>query len=633
MATERIYSLPTAPGDYTDHYIIADKSGNSTAVKVLVSDMISDLSFTGGNIATLTNGAASAGQKIVTVDSTSGFLDTAKVVYTLAGGTIEYNNIDNIDSVTQITLTTNIGTGGIANDTYFSMISPSEYAAAIKVNAGNGVNKTLDVAMAAALGGVFSVTAFGATGDGVTDDTTAIQAALDAAETAGGGRIVFPDGKYLVTQLEIPNGAYQAAHGGEHYILQGNGSNSMLISETTGAMFVWKSDARSAKTSFYNLWTEHRALGGYVMTWATSDIDSYRLSLHIEDCVFNWRGDPTANGGTIAINLEGLIVSSFIDTQIRGGSPGEGGFLGWGMKIDNSSTCHFDQLYFGNAKFTDDTPSASAGRGIWIEGGGNHIVTGVRVEGGSRVGPTYYISNTQGNSFNQLRAEGADSDPVLLIENSHTCTFYDASLPGVPYGANNNIIEITNSEHIVFIGGRADSQQVHLGTGKSIVIDNDSAYVTFHHFNITSAGSCAADVSYPTAAGNAIALFLLDGNSGGSFQHPPTAMRNLGTYHTPYLAIGENGSAIQNVHFGTKPWNPDELADGATATTTVTVANALQSEIVTGVGFTSITSGNWKLWGYMSGSATATVYLTNNTGGAVNLADGALMVVTMRFET
>ena len=38
---------------------------------------------------------------------------------------------------------------------------------------------------------------FGATGDGTTDDTVAIQLALDS----GAGTIVFPDGTYLVNPL------------------------------------------------------------------------------------------------------------------------------------------------------------------------------------------------------------------------------------------------------------------------------------------------------------------------------------------------------------------------------------------------------------------------------------------------
>ena len=40
---------------------------------------------------------------------------------------------------------------------------------------------------------------FGAVGDGVTDDTSAIQAAIDAVSAKGGGTVFLPDGNYLVS--------------------------------------------------------------------------------------------------------------------------------------------------------------------------------------------------------------------------------------------------------------------------------------------------------------------------------------------------------------------------------------------------------------------------------------------------
>lgn len=46
--------------------------------------------------------------------------------------------------------------------------------------------------------GWFYVTDYGATGNGVTDDTAAIQATIDAAEAAGGGVVYFPRGVYIV---------------------------------------------------------------------------------------------------------------------------------------------------------------------------------------------------------------------------------------------------------------------------------------------------------------------------------------------------------------------------------------------------------------------------------------------------
>lgn len=48
-------------------------------------------------------------------------------------------------------------------------------------------------------GAPFNVMDYGAVGDGVTDDTASIQAAVDAARAAGGGTIYAPEGDYLIT--------------------------------------------------------------------------------------------------------------------------------------------------------------------------------------------------------------------------------------------------------------------------------------------------------------------------------------------------------------------------------------------------------------------------------------------------
>ncbi|MFQ6042202.1 MAG: glycosyl hydrolase family 28-related protein, partial [Candidatus Poribacteria bacterium] len=44
----------------------------------------------------------------------------------------------------------------------------------------------------------YNVKHFGANGDGVTDDTEEVQAAIDAAEASGGGRVIFPAGIYPI---------------------------------------------------------------------------------------------------------------------------------------------------------------------------------------------------------------------------------------------------------------------------------------------------------------------------------------------------------------------------------------------------------------------------------------------------
>lgn len=52
---------------------------------------------------------------------------------------------------------------------------------------------------------IFNVQNFGAKGDGITDDTAAIQSAIDAAAAAGGGQVYLPTGTYIVSGGEEPS--------------------------------------------------------------------------------------------------------------------------------------------------------------------------------------------------------------------------------------------------------------------------------------------------------------------------------------------------------------------------------------------------------------------------------------------
>lgn len=56
------------------------------------------------------------------------------------------------------------------------------------------------------LNDVVSVKDFGAVGDGVTDDTAAIQAAINACYSAGGGYVTFPSGTFLTSNTTLKAG-------------------------------------------------------------------------------------------------------------------------------------------------------------------------------------------------------------------------------------------------------------------------------------------------------------------------------------------------------------------------------------------------------------------------------------------
>lgn len=69
----------------------------------------------------------------------------------------------------------------------------------INASAAIARTKIAGTALTAASMGVFNVLDYGAVGDGTTDDTAAIQAAIDAADTAGGGTVILPAGTFKVT--------------------------------------------------------------------------------------------------------------------------------------------------------------------------------------------------------------------------------------------------------------------------------------------------------------------------------------------------------------------------------------------------------------------------------------------------
>ena len=55
-------------------------------------------------------------------------------------------------------------------------------------------------------GGDWPVTDYGAVGDGQTLNTEAIQKAIDSCGGDGGGRVVFPEGRFLSGTLKLGDG-------------------------------------------------------------------------------------------------------------------------------------------------------------------------------------------------------------------------------------------------------------------------------------------------------------------------------------------------------------------------------------------------------------------------------------------
>src|SRR5690349_7965951 len=95
---------------------------------------------------------------------------------------------------------------------------------------------------------VFNVvdSAYGAVADGVTDDGPAIQLAVNAANTAGGGTVFFPKGTYAIkTEITVyPNITYAG-------VKHASVLDASSFGHASGTRAVMKSTNTAGKTDFY----------------------------------------------------------------------------------------------------------------------------------------------------------------------------------------------------------------------------------------------------------------------------------------------------------------------------------------------------------------------------------------------
>ena len=148
-------------------------------------------------------------------------------------------------------------------------------------------------------GGQYNVKDFGAFGNGVTDDTVAIQAAVDACGTLGGGVVWFPPGTYVVSDTVAVNYDFVT--------LAGAGMASKIVSHVIGEPTIL-CNAESLFNHVAHLW-----LLGNGLTGASGN--GHGIAVY----------DPTPDTGAYApqfCNVLSCRIASFkgVNDDGRGGS-------------------------------------------------------------------------------------------------------------------------------------------------------------------------------------------------------------------------------------------------------------------------------------------------------------------------
>lgn len=573
------------------------------------------LILAGGNVTTLTSGVTSAAQKVVDVDSTTGFLANAYVFYTLAGGTIEYNQIAAVTSSTRLTMTTNIGTGGISDNTVLGMISTSEYQAGQAINHGASVASTLVDAIDWAACEVFNVKAYGAVGDGLTDDAAALQAAIDAAEAAGGGTVFMPAGTYLIASGLVIEETITLAGAGKasKILLDASGTGVTMIKSLNThrvRMINFAMDTNSVATVI----AIHHAGGWYVhikdvyieKTGAAADT----IGLKVESAM---AGDGSA--GSYVNMYDNLVCPNVLLQGVTGREVTTLTFTN--LDTQNVIISHALAITFiqpviqstgvGNKLFDLEYVYGLTCIGGDFEGTGTIYDVGTDVQG------VFSFGNNAGSAFSGTYVNGTITSTSYFLDFS-TDSGYISRLPGAFIvqgnlelsGATTPVVQWQNPsfDNIARLGYHYD--------GDTLQLSNNC---------IALAGGTTVDLDDVAKYGYLITV----GQTYTKFQFadPGSNPRTLTTallleYDGMTLL---SGTKILGHYSYTGTLDFGSISAGATAELTVTAAAAAAGDTVTVSPNGSPEAG--LIWSGFAGSGTVTVRLGNITGSPIDPASRA----------
>lgn len=153
---------------------------------------------------------------------------------------------------------------------------------------------------------MLSVRDFGARGDGQTDDTAAIQAAIDAARDAGGGGVWFPAGRYLSSTLKLH--AYVGLFAAPTWSYHHHGGTQLVLADPQAKCLLDLSAAYGSRVSGLGISGEKLGQGIHGI-YLDGTLHNQEDTIFIEDCRISlFTGD--------AIRLDSIFGFTLRDCMI-----------------------------------------------------------------------------------------------------------------------------------------------------------------------------------------------------------------------------------------------------------------------------------------------------------------------------
>ena len=319
---------------------------------------------------------------------------------------------------------------------------------------------------------IFDVRDYGAKGDGVNNDATAINSAISAAVTAGGGTVYLPHGTYST-------GATLLIYGGSGVVIKGENKGTTIIKPVSGSTFDAIMTAAPGVAGTGGFIQKYSGVENLTIDCSlmASTVAGHGNAVHFYGAVFSYIRDLIIlNCPNWAIVLDGDSTNFSTKVEIRNNSIQScgGGILA--TYADESSLLYNSidgaKLAVASAQPSFDSPD-TVGYPIRIKSGFGFI------EG-----------NIIGNG-------GTYTSPALQVESSETMRIANNRFNQVPYQAircigDNNIIEGNQIGNASSVGS---VEALRLGSKNNIVIGNrfdilaGSAHYTYCVYEPSAKGS------------------------------------------------------------------------------------------------------------------------------------------------
>lgn len=371
----------------------------------------------------------------------------------------------------------------------------------------------------------YDVTHYGATGDGTTNDTAAIQAALTAC-AATGGSVFFPAGTYLVSSPLVIDTSSGSAATAPKVSLLGEGAGGSIIFGAAGAYDLLTFVGGTSGAAMHS----HQSLAGLTLLKE----DSQGTVLGLSNVAF-FEGEALhIRGGALGVYGVDVLSTNFRACQILWAAVG-------GVRMERSAVSDgfqsgpnavvFDSCAIGNnaeygAWFIDGGNISFFGGSV--EGNGNNASTGFGIQGSNlglesavafNISGTYFENNQgradvwinsttrsttssiAGATFNRISSSRFTTNNIL-VEASGTGVILGASISGCGFRRFNDysasdtrrtIAQVTTSGAITRVGWTSCLFGDELTDGPRMRNYSDPIHA---HALLTSTGSVAPSSRY-----------------------------------------------------------------------------------------------------------------------------------------